>query len=322
VITCTKCSRQNEDHFRFCLGCGANLEDQRAAMTVPAGEPAWPSNCPTCSAPVQPGQRFCGTCGSKVEPVVAAAHAASVAHVPSITSPPAPAPAAVAPVAAAPIAVPGGSPIGQLVMIMPDGSSGDAFPLMAGDNVIGRAHPAAVFSRDPHLSPHHARFMMAPGAGRVIDLNSHNGVYFRLRERTEINDGDMLRVGHEVLRFTVLANAKPAMATPADGTHLSGSPTAGAWARLERISAPDEASYSFMLRGTEQVLGRERGDILFRDDGYVSGRHARIFTEGGRFYVEDLQSSNGTFLRIRGERNVTNGDLLLLGQQPFRIVLN
>lgn len=321
MITCSKCSRQNEEHFRFCLGCGANLEDQRATAS-PAGEPAWPTNCPTCSAPVQPGQRFCGTCGSKVEALASTPVAAAATPVPAATSQPMPAPVGAAPAPAAPIAVPGGNAIGQLVMIMPDGSSGDAFPLMAGDNVIGRAHPAALFSRDPHLSPHHARFMMAPGAGRVIDLNSHNGVYFRLRERTEIFDGDMLRVGHEVLRFSVLASAKPAIAAPTDGTQLSGSPAAGVWARLERLSAPDEASYSFLLRGTEQVLGRERGDILFRDDGYVSGRHARIFIEGGRFYAEDLQSSNGTFLRIRGERNVTNGDLLLLGQQPFRVVLN
>lgn len=320
MITCSKCGRQNEDHFRFCLGCGASLEEQRAAQpraAAPAApaEPVWPTHCPTCSAPVTHGQRFCGTCGSKVDAIAPATSSPQVAYSPEITSPPVAA-------AAPPIAAPLGNSIGQLVMIMPDGSSGEAVPLVGGDNVIGRSRAdAPVLSRDPYLSPQHARFIIAPGAARVIDLNSHNGVYFRLRERAELRDGDMLRVGHEVLRFTALAGAEPAIAAPADGTVVSGSPLGGAWGRLERISAPNEASFTFLLRGTEQILGRERGDILFRDDGYVSGRHARIFTEGGRYFVEDLQSSNGTFLRIRGERTITNGDLLLLGQQPFRLVL-
>ena len=72
-----------------------------------------------------------------------------------------------------------------------------------------------------------------------------------------------------------------------------------------------------MLRGAEQVLGRERGDILFRDDGYVSGRHARLFADSGRYFIEDLKSSNGSFVRIRGERNIQSGTLLLLGEHAM-----
>jgi pSer/pThr/pTyr-binding forkhead associated (FHA) protein len=67
------------------------------------------------------------------------------------------------------------------------------------------------------------------------------------------------------------------------------------------------------------VLGRERGDILFAEDGYVSGTHARISCRAGRFYLADLNSSNGTFLRIRGERTVRSGTFLLMGQQLFRV---
>lgn len=320
-MNCAKCGRANEDHFRFCLGCGANLEEQRAAARSAAPAEVWPTNCPTCSAPVQPGQRFCGACGSKVDPIAAAVSAPRVDVAPAApvhqvaTAAPTPAPVHSAP---APMAA---GAAGQLVMINPDGSSGEAFPLVAGENIIGRSSPAQLFARDPYLSPKHVRFMVSPGSVHVTDLNSLNGVFYRITERTEIHDGEMLRVGHEVLRFSVLATTRPSVPTPADGTQVSGSPTGGAWGRLERISAPDEASYAFVLRAAEHVLGRERGDILFRDDGYVSGRHARIFSEGGRFFVEDLNSSNGTFVRIRGERVLGNGSLLLLGQQPFRIAL-
>ena len=67
------------------------------------------------------------------------------------------------------------------------------------------------------------------------------------------------------------------------------------------------------------VVGRERGDILFPEDGYVSGTHAQITLREGQIFLSDLGSSNGTFARIRGARVIQAGSLLLLGQQLFRV---
>jgi pSer/pThr/pTyr-binding forkhead associated (FHA) protein len=68
-------------------------------------------------------------------------------------------------------------------------------------------------------------------------------------------------------------------------------------------------------------LGRERGDVIFPDDGYVSGLHCRVHYDGSGCVLTDVGSSNGTFVRVRGSRGVTNGDLLLMGQQLFRVQL-
>ncbi|MBU6162841.1 MAG: 50S ribosomal protein L32, partial [Myxococcales bacterium] len=87
MITCSKCGRENEDQFKFCLGCGSNLEDQRAQSN--AAPPAL-SNCPQCGTQVTPGQRFCGSCGFNVE-----AHAKIAAPVAVPAPVPAPAPAPV-----------------------------------------------------------------------------------------------------------------------------------------------------------------------------------------------------------------------------------
>ena len=69
------------------------------------------------------------------------------------------------------------------------------------------------------------------------------------------------------------------------------------------------------------TVGRERGDINFPDDGYVSGLHARISLRDGKYYLSDLGSSNGTFIRIRSERPLQSGSFVLLGQQLFKITL-
>ena len=51
----------------------------------------------------------------------------------------------------------------------------------------------------------------------------------------------------------------------------------------------------------------------------LSGTHARVSRREGRYFLADLNSSNGSFLRIRGERAIRTGSFLLLGQQLFRV---
>jgi pSer/pThr/pTyr-binding forkhead associated (FHA) protein len=104
-----------------------------------------------------------------------------------------------------------------------------------------------------------------------------------------------------------------------DGTDIMGSPNPGYWGRLALIVGRDHDGSAFPLFGDAVTLGRERGDILFPEDGYVSGQHARVAIRNGRFYLSDLGSSNGTFLRVRGERSLPSGSAILMGQQLFRI---
>ena len=98
-----------------------------------------------------------------------------------------------------------------------------------------------------------------------------------------------------------------------------GTPNPGFWGRLSVIVGRDVDGSAFPLFGEAIVLGRERGDILFPEDGYVSGTHARISLRDEHVYLTDLGSSNGTFLRLRHERTVPPGAFMLMGQQLFRL---
>ncbi|MBL8822447.1 MAG: SpoIIE family protein phosphatase [Planctomycetia bacterium] len=76
----------------------------------------------------------------------------------------------------------------------------------------------------------------------------------------------------------------------------------------------------FQLRGRECVLGRQADTDLRLDARDVSRRHARILTEGELFFVEDLGSSNGTFLnntRVSGRQPLQEQDKIQIG--PFTI---
>ncbi|WP_324650199.1 FHA domain-containing protein FhaB/FipA [Georgenia sp. H159] len=47
------------------------------------------------------------------------------------------------------------------------------------------------------------------------------------------------------------------------------------------------------------VVGRSPACTLVLDDDYSSGRHARFFPQDGAWWVEDLGSTNGTFVNDR-----------------------
>jgi pSer/pThr/pTyr-binding forkhead associated (FHA) protein len=60
--------------------------------------------------------------------------------------------------------------------------------------------------------------------------------------------------------------------------------------------------------GAATDIGRIEGQILFLDDQYVSPRHARIVARGGAFFVRDLESTNGVFMRVPFAASADAGD--------------
>ncbi len=72
------------------------------------------------------------------------------------------------------------------------------------------------------------------------------------------------------------------------------------------------------------IIGRGVGcDIPTTYDVYSSSRHARIFHDGDRLWIEDLGSTNGTYVNaeeIRGPTRVGKGDLVQVGGTVFEVV--
>jgi len=53
----------------------------------------------------------------------------------------------------------------------------------------------------------------------------------------------------------------------------------------------------------------------------MSRRHAAVRRQGPRAKLEDLNSSNGTFVRVRNDRELKSGDVLRIGDQLLRLEL-
>jgi pSer/pThr/pTyr-binding forkhead associated (FHA) protein len=90
-------------------------------------------------------------------------------------------------------------------------------------------------------------------------------------------------------------------------------------AKLERIQLTGEVIEEFSLDKPEITLGRTKGDLIFQDDPFMSGTHARIVAQPGRFLLQDLKSRNGVYRRIRNEAELRDGDEFFLGEHLFRV---
>ena len=334
MIICSKCGKENQDRYKFCLGCGSQLT--AAAPSAPGslggsdvsrpgagsglspavsplssgsaqlpvtqpdslpglqpGAGASAGLCPDCGTPNPTEFVFCGSCGARLKDFGQRSSGA----------------------AARPVVSPGAkvSTAATLSLIRPDGTEGGTHPLTSPETVIGRG-AGPLFDGDSYLSPRHARFSFSDGNMQIEDSGSLNGVFVRITQQEPLNDGDIFRIGQELLRFDIIRDPEPLE----DGTDVMGSPNPGYWGRLSIIVGPGVEGSAFPLMGEEIVLGRERGDILFSDDGYVSGTHAKIEVQQDGCYLTDLGSSNGTFIQLVRPRPLPSGTFVLMGQQLFR----
>src|SRR5205807_3220831 len=139
-------------------------------------------------------------------------------------------------------------------------------------------------------------FRQVPGKITIKDEASLNGVYKKLVRDVpvELRPNDMFRIGQEIIKFEPLQKETPG----ADGVERLGSPSKGYVGRIALVIGRDVTGNAFPVPEAGVHLGRERGDVLFPEDGYVSGLHCRIAWDAGRAMLTDLGSSNGTFIRL------------------------
>ncbi len=206
----------------------------------------------------------------------------------------------------------------MLTALRADGSEAGNFPLPEGQTVTVGRDTGSIFAGDSYLSPRHATFTRRGSQLLLKDENSLNGVYLKLQPNApwRLVFGDVFRIGQEIIRLEELVG----QGTSPDGVQRLGSPAKGYIGRLALVIGRDTTGNAFPIPETGVHCGRERGDILFSEDGYVSGLHCQIAKgSDGEIYLTDVGSSNGTFGRIKQEHALTAGDILLMGQQLFRV---
>ncbi|HET9186777.1 MAG TPA: FHA domain-containing protein [Acidothermaceae bacterium] len=102
-------------------------------------------------------------------------------------------------------------------------------------------------------------------------------------------------VAFGIVRSDLFGGTKPRVQRPQPKKPASAPPSRKAPRKLV-VVAGALAGTSINLGDAPVTIGRANDSTLVLTDDYASTRHARLFPRDGEWFVEDLGSTNGTFL--------------------------
>lgn len=132
------------------------------------------------------------------------------------------------------------------------------------------------------------------------------------------------------VRVLFLLAAKPraavAAASPATATPAAAAPAAarqqGGKANLRVTSGGEHANKEFVV-GNEATIGRGAGCQVQLADSMVSQLHARLFRDSKGLHIEDLGSTNGTYLngrKVGAAARLKKGDKIRVGPVELEVL--
>lgn len=194
----------------------------------------------------------------------------------------------------------------ELVVIDPQGNV-RRYPLGFDELTIGRDPQNPIVLDDGRVSRKHARVYHGEKGHYIEDLGSANGVILDgslIRSASLLTVGNKIEVGDFVL--TVVPEGAAHGALPGGGS-------------LKGLSGQFRGQ-DFPLSGPRLTLGRVEGNQIVVDDQSVSRHHARMQKEKNVWVLEDLGSSNGTFVNDRPitRTELKGGEKITLGSVSFR----
>lgn len=247
--------------------------------------------CKSCSTPVPMGHKFCGRCGAAIPPDILNARTQFFGQ----------------------LQVPGKA---KLILIRGEGVEGLSYQLNADQHVVGR-NGQLVFPDDPFVSPRHANLFYRAGKLVVRDEGSLNGVFWRVRGSVEVSPGDQFLAGEQLFRIEGPPKANDGPAP--DGTYFYSSPKHQAHFCIVQMLQGGASGMAVCARGQSLQIGREGGDLNFPGDLYMSASHCKLEDTGGKLVLTDLNSRNGTYVRLKAERELAHGDYLFIGRKLLRV---
>ncbi|MGE0404044.1 MAG: zinc-ribbon domain-containing protein, partial [Kofleriaceae bacterium] len=304
MTVCNRCGKENQDHYKFCLGCGAELTaaPKQGDVGMMKTMMAEPGQSPIPGAPLGGGPR--GPSGGMAQPAplprVTGGAQGGMAGIPSgpLGGPPGPG-----------ASMPGPGPMGGPPMGGPPMGGPQMPPPMGGPQMPPpMGPPPGVPGFSPSYVPPAAAAAPAGGMRRCPSCGSDVPPTFRF-------------CGTCGFRMDEQSGAMP-MPQPGGPAPIGGAPVAAPRARLSMtLIRPDGTEGgTHDLRQGENKLGRSFGPV-FENDGYLSPIHAQLDIRGQQAMVRDLDSLNGVFVKMTGEEELTSGQIIRIGQELLRFEL-
>jgi hypothetical protein len=131
------------------------------------------------------------------------------------------------------------------------------------------------------------------------------------------------RIVRSASRDVISPNESFVLASAPAGGLVAERPVVASGGRLVIVSSPTlPEGEEHPLNGAPLTLGRSStNDVELRGDGFASARHARFDPRADGIWIEDVGSTNGTFvngIRLERARKLVPGDVVRVGETDLR----
>ncbi|MBK7401696.1 MAG: hypothetical protein IPJ34_36945 [Myxococcales bacterium] len=186
-----------------------------------------------------------------------------------------------------------------------------------GDEVILGVEGGVPLQGEKFCHPREGIFRFKDGELFLEDLEGGNGIFIRIRRPVELEIGDEIVVGDQLLRIE--RNPELNHRPDPGPTYLWWSPCRDSSFRVTQMLAGEVPGDVRMAYGNMLQIGRREGDLTFPKDPRVAERHCFLEEQAGVIVLSDIMTPTGTFVRIRGEQRLFTGDELLVGRTVLRV---
>ena len=178
---------------------------------------------------------------------------------------------------------------------------------------IGRHSSNDIIIYDESVSRYHAEIFYNPDQQKFLlkDVSSTTGTYLKLQDISELKEEFIIEIGN--YQFEVVTVYVHKADTRKEIQEKS-------FVEIVIYESPEELDYSqiYKLKHNYTIGRKNTNNISFEDDLHMSNQHCKIFIENDRFYFEDLNSTNGSWLRLSKEGEESEA-IVLADDQVFKI---
>ena len=170
---------------------------------------------------------------------------------------------------------------------------------------------------DAWCSPQHARIALVGGRLLLEDLGSLNGVWLRLRRPISLRFGDRFMAGAQVIEVREVGNS--GLPRIVDQVQRLGAVQEMSRFELCALGADGAPSQRITLPRAGCRIGRHIAEFVFTDDNQLSTTHAVVRPDRDGLRLDDLQSRNGTWIRLTKVTTIDAGDTFMTGRTIWRV---
>lgn len=208
-----------------------------------------------------------------------------------------------------------------LSIVRADGGAANEVPIVQSEVLLSGEAELLPENLPSSAHPGHevfARIRLQEDGLFIEAIDERDGIFRRIRSEEALLLPCELRMGSHRFLLEELETCERPRSQP----ECWGASPAPFRARLIDLLRNNLIGDVFVLREGANVVGREKGDIVCHPvDSFISGRHAQFDVMGNLILLRDLNSSNGTFVRVHGPYPIFDGDQFLMGPHLLTFTL-